>query len=213
MEKILFLSGLIISCILLLSVKVVFGQESEEHSIILKPVSGQQLETDWDRKRILLNAHGVTIGITANAYAYETNFYPYGRENNIDTTKNKPSDLEKRLILYDVNARITINTENENVCVFTDNVGISLSNEVYKTQRTEIKYYSLPSDTTNIFAAANPYNAEFPYDISLFYPRFEEELVSDTLNVDLHLPAIWTPEGKQIIENRVIKLHGFIQRN
>ena len=213
MKKILYTFGLIASCFLLLSVKPVFGQESEEYSIILKPPSGQQLETDWDRKRILLSAHGLSIGITANAYAYETNFYPYDRENNSDTTENRPSDLEKKLVLYDVNATMMLTTENENVCVFTDNVGIAFSNEIHKPQSTAIKYYSLPSDTTSIFVADNPYNAEFPYDISLVYPRFEQELSSDTLNVDLYLPAIRTPEGKQLMENRVIKLQGVIQRN
>ena len=59
----------------------------------------------------------------------------------------------------------------------------------------------------------NLYGAEFPYQVSLFYPRFEHVLSSDTLKVNLHLPAVYTSEGKRIMESRVIKLEGVIQRN
>lgn len=213
MKKNLYVSGLIVSCILFLSVKPVFAQESEEYSIILKLLSDQQFETDWDRKRILISENGLSIGITANAYAYETNFYLYGRESNRDTTKGRSNNLERNLILYDVNTRMILNTENESICMFTDNVGIAFSSEIHKPQSTAIKYYSLPSDTISIFVADNPYDVEFPYDISLFYPRFEYELSSDTVNVDLHLPDIWTPDGKQLIENKVIRLQGIIHRD
>jgi hypothetical protein len=67
---------------ILLSTKPILGQESEEYSIILKPMTNQGLDTDWDGKRIRLSDNGLSIGITVSANVYETNYYPNGRENN-----------------------------------------------------------------------------------------------------------------------------------
>ena len=85
---------------ILLSSKPILGQESEEYSIILKPMTYQGLDTDWDGKRIRMSTNGLSIGITVSANAYETNYYPNGRESNSNTAENKSSDLEKELILY-----------------------------------------------------------------------------------------------------------------
>lgn len=198
---------------ILISAKPVLGQESEEFSITLKPISNQGLDTDWDGRRIMISANGLSVGITVSAGAYETNYYPNGRESNSDAVENKSSGLEKELTLYNITSRISLNTSSENISVFTDRVGVSFSSETYNPEKTSILYYSLPSDTTKIFMRDNLYGAEFPYQVSLFYPRFEHVLSSDTLKVNLHLPAVYTSEGKRIMESRVIKLEGVIQRN
>lgn|GEM_PF-918154 len=198
---------------ILLSTKPILGQESEEYSIILKPMKNQGLDTDWDGKRIRLSDNGLSIGITVSANAYETNYYPNGRESNSDATENKSINLEKELILYNITSRISLNTSSENISVFIDGVGVSFSSEIHNPEKTSILYYSLPSDTTKIFMRDNPYSADFPYQVTLFYPRFQQKLSNDTLNIDLHLPIIQTPEGNQIMESRVIKLEGIIKRN
>ncbi len=204
---------LIIYFCLIFNAEASFGQESEEYSIILKSMPNQGLDTDWDGKRIRISTNGLSVGITVSANAYETNYYPNGRESNSATTENKPSGLEKELILYNITSRVSLNTSSENISVFTDSIGVSFSGEIYNPEKTSILYYSLPSDTTKIFMRDNPYSAEFPYQVSLFYPRFQQKLSSDTLNIDLYLPAIQTPEGNRIMKSRVIKLEGIIQRN
>jgi hypothetical protein len=160
-------------------------EEDRELPMILLPVEGQGIETEGIFFNIKDNS--VRLIFHMSAGVYQTN---------------------EKVELYSVDLEIKLKTLIEGISSFVDSIGILMGNEpLYYPEQTNVRYYSLPSDTTEIFLVNTP------YDITIFYPRFAYEILSDTLDVTLHLPPFLSTKGDMLLRDMKINLRGIICRN
>lgn len=164
----------------------VLGQAPPEvYSIVLSPLEDQAVEIESDGKTMLFEENGLFLEIRQGANAYEP---------------------DAKLILDHIWVDITLQTESEEVRLFTDSVSISINGtQKYYPIQTGTSYYSLPGGASEVFLT------NVPYDMRLFFKRFDRELSSDILDITLYLPPIRSKNGAVLMEEKQIKLQGNIR--
>lgn len=173
--------------LLFTSTHLVYGQATPDaYSFMLSPLEGQAVETEPGGQKMIFEANGVSIGITQEASAYEPG---------------------ARRILDNIRINITLNTKSEEVRLFTDSVGISFDGvKKYYPIQIGTSNFSLPGGESDMFFT------NVPYDMTLFFKRFNRELSSDILDITLHLPTIQSKNGAVLMDAKEIELQGQIQR-
>lgn len=171
--------------ILFTATRAVSGQATPDaYSFALSPSAGQAVATESGGQKMIFEKNGLSIGITQQASAYEP---------------------DARRILDNIRINITLNTESEQVRLFTDSVGISFDGVTkYYPVKKGTSTFALPGDESDVFLT------DTPYDITLFFKHFERELTGDTLAITLHLPAIRSKDGAVLMEEKAIELQGRI---